>query len=491
MTTPDLFHADRQIARLVGLVDELRALPSETEWVEFKENFSDAKAIGERISALSNGARLQNKEMAYMVWGIQDVTHKVVGTNFRPDATKDNEPLKFWLMKRLSPCPDINFEFVPHPEGRLIILHIPSARELPITFDRISRVRIGSATPPLRDFPEVEKKLLAKLRAFVWESDSVAKYMTGEEVLDLLDHDAFIRLKGLSRPIDNAGILVKLLDSGMISKDVNSRWNILNLGAILFARNLSQFPSLERKSLRIIQYTGRNRLNAKPEQSWGQGYAAGFVAYLKFLNGILPARELIGAIRTEDRVYPSEAIKELLANALIHQDMTVSGSGPKVEIFEDRIEFNNPGAPLTDWKKLFGAEPRSRNERLALAMRLMDLCEERGSGLRRTITATIVARLVPPEFQSVDDFTRVVLHGHSRDFDTMDQAARIRAAYYYSMLLWDEGKWLTNVALRDRFGLPASAAAKISVLFRACVAGRWIRVADPERPNSGYVPYYA
>ncbi|MBV8526009.1 MAG: hypothetical protein JOY71_28510 [Acetobacteraceae bacterium] len=154
----------------------------------------------------------------------------------------------------------------------------------------------------------------------------------------------------------------------------------------------------------------------------------------------------------------------MLANALIHQDMTISGMGPKVEVFEDRIEFNNPGEPVTDWRKLFGAEPRSRNEALAFAMRKMDLCEERGSGLRRTIAATNSAHLLPPEFLKMDGSTRVVLYGHGRDFDAMDQAAKVRATYYYAMLVWEDGRRLTNAAMRERFNLRQSDVSKVSVL---------------------------
>ena len=482
---------DRRRARLMALLDELRALSNETEWVEFKHNNADPKMVGECISALANSARLHSRDTGYMVWGVDNDTHAIVGTSFDPDSTVHNQPFKFWLAQRLMPSPPLDFQTIVHPGGRVVLLQVPASTELPVAFDRIARIRIGSATPPLRDYPEIEKRLLAKLRPFVWEQGPAADFLTGEEVLDLLDHDAFLRLRGVPRPTEMSGVLRRLSEAGMIVSDARGHWTILNIGAILLARDLARFPTLERKSLRIIQYSGLNRVQAKPEQSWTQGYAAGFAASLKFLEGILPAREVIGTVRVDEHAYPSEAVKELLANTLIHQDMTITGAGPKVEVFKDRIEFNNPGEPVTDWRKLFGAEPRSRNEGLAFAMRKMDLCEERGSGLRRIIEATDAVQLLPPEFQVYPGSTRVILHGYRREFDGMDQETRTRAIYYYSMLLWERNVRLTNTLLRSKFRMTGSATVKASAALRLCVDNKWIKVADPDRPNSGYVPFWA
>ena len=171
--------------------------------------------------------------------------------------------------------------------------------------------------------------------------------------------------------------------------------------------------------------------------------------------------------------------------------MTVTGARSKVEVFCDRIEFNNLGEPVTDWRKLFGTEPRSSNERLAFAMRKMKLCVGRGSGLRRTVKGTDAARLLPPEFQSGDEFSRVVLHGLGKDFDAMDQGTKIRAIYYFNMLLWEEDIRITNTALRERLPMSGNATVKASAILRACVAAKWLKIADLERPNSGYIPFWA
>ncbi len=73
---------------LVSIVQELCKSPSETEWVEFKHNNDNPKQIGEYISALSNSAALMGKVNAYMIWGVDDKTHELIGTDFKLEAQR-------------------------------------------------------------------------------------------------------------------------------------------------------------------------------------------------------------------------------------------------------------------------------------------------------------------------------------------------------------------------------------------------------------------
>ena len=67
-----------------GLVQELCNFTGEVEWVEFKRNKADPQEIGEYISALANAAALNGKVHAYMLWGVDNETHDIVGTDFNP-----------------------------------------------------------------------------------------------------------------------------------------------------------------------------------------------------------------------------------------------------------------------------------------------------------------------------------------------------------------------------------------------------------------------
>jgi predicted HTH transcriptional regulator len=95
---------------LVSLVHELCKLPQEMEWLEFKQNRVNEEEIGEYISALANSASILGKVSAYMVWGVDDQEHHIVGTSFQASQFKiGNEELESWLLRLLEP--KINFHF--------------------------------------------------------------------------------------------------------------------------------------------------------------------------------------------------------------------------------------------------------------------------------------------------------------------------------------------------------------------------------------------
>ena len=97
-------------SQVVALIHGLRKLPKETEWLEFKHNDGEPQEIGEYISALSNSAALEGQSTGYVIWGIDNNTHEVVGTTFDPDTTKKgNEDLESWLLRLLQPASTSNF----------------------------------------------------------------------------------------------------------------------------------------------------------------------------------------------------------------------------------------------------------------------------------------------------------------------------------------------------------------------------------------------
>jgi len=113
-------------------------------------------------------------------------------------------------------------------------------------------------------------------------------------------------------------------------------------------------------------------------------------------------------------MYPELAVRELLANTLIHQDLSATGQGPMVEIFANRIEFTNPGKPLIDPLRFLDAPPRSRNELFAAFMRRLGMCEEVGSGIDKVVFQVELYQLPAPDFRVQSGHTRVTLFGHRK-----------------------------------------------------------------------------
>ena len=111
-------------------------------------------------------------------------------------------------------------------------------------------------------------------------------------------------------------------------------------------------------------------------------------------------------------MYPILAVRELAANALIHQDFAITGTGPMIEIFDDRMEITNPGKPLVSTDRFLDTAPRSRNEALASFMRRAGICEERGSGIDKVVFETELHQLPAPFFEMAENATRAVLFAH-------------------------------------------------------------------------------
>lgn len=482
------------LERDIALIDDLRALPSETSWVEFKANNTDPDMIGKRCSALANAARIDGHDVAYMLWGIEDETHEVVGTEFVPDAKKvGNQVLPLWLANSLQPSIAFSFRTVEHPIGRVVLLEIPAATGAPVAFNGVQYVRIGSATPRLTEYPDRYQQLIERLQPYRWEQGIARQFATGDEVLALLDYSQYFRLTQQPLPDNRSGIFDRLEADRLITHDVGGRWNITNLGAILLANNLGDFEaSLARKAIRFVAYGGKNRAAKVTHRRDGKkGYAVGFEGLVTYLNDLLPKNEHIGAaLRETHPLFPELAIRELVANALIHQDMTITGAGPQIELFEDRLEISNPGAPLVKPERMIDLPPRSRNEALADRMRRMRLCEEQGSGLDKVVEACEVFQLPPPLFRAEEQSFQAVLYG-PRSFAEMTPEERMRACYFHAVLKFLSGDKMKNASLCSRLGISSKNAAQASSVINKALEAKLIRVADPDHPRAGYVPHWA
>ena len=480
--------------RDIALIEELRSSEHETPWLEFKLNQGDPDRIGILVSALSNAARLEGKETAYLVWGIDDKAHEVKGTTFDPYGKKvGGQVFEFWLRNKLSPAPVFQFRKVPHPSGKLILLEIPAATMVPIAFDGTPYIRVGSATPALTGDTQRYQALIDKMRPYTWEHGVALNYVIGSDVLGLLDHDSYFDLTGQVAPTDDGQKLEMLKLDRLIQKDVGGRWQILNLGAMLFANDLRQFGGdLERKGVRVVRHEGAKRTSTVTHrQDWKLGYANGFQGLLDYVNGLLPQKEQIGkALRKAHPVFPTLSVRELVANALIHLDMTITGMGPMIELFTDRIEITNPGESLIEPERMMDHPPRSRNEAMASLMRRMGMCEEQGSGLEKVFSDVELHQLPAPLVKVTDTATQVVLFG-PRTFVDMSTEERVRACYWHSVLRHKAGNRMTNTSLRERLGIEKHNAAQATGVIRKTLEAGRIKLADEDHPRAGYHPWWA
>lgn len=466
---------------LEKLVIELSKLPDETAWLEFKHNNYNPEMIGEDISALANAAAYCDKNCAYMLWGVQNDTHEIVGTKYNlQNLKKGKQELENWLRSLLSSNAEFEFHTVTIKDKNVGILIIYKAAAYPVTFSKIDYIRIGSYTKKLKDYPAVQAQLWDKIRNARFEEQLAKQDLELYEIVRYLDCGVYFDLLGIPQPSETIETVRYMEEEGIVIKQDNGLYAITNMGAILFAKNLNCFERLSRKALRIAQYQGNNRLLMLRETVENRGYAAGFENSIKYIEALLPAQELIvEALREKRSAYPKLAIREAVANALIHQDFSVSGTGPVVEIFDNRIEITNSGLPLVNVMRIVDNPPRSRNEKLAALMRRMRICEELGTGWDKIVISCELMQLPAPKIELYEESTKVELYSEIA-FSSISLEDKLWACYLHACIKHIQGEQLTNSSLRERFGLKDSYSGSISRLIKEAVNCKLIKPLDPD-----------
>ncbi len=469
------------MATSVSQIDAWRAARSEHQNLEFKE----AKAQFDNRKLYKYCVALANEGGGHLLLGIEDPPpRKVVGTA----AFNDPVEMAAKMFKVLGFRVEI--EEVAHPDGRVVVFSIPSRpRGTAFNFEGAYLMRAGEELVSMSE--DRLRGIFAEGQPD-WLSQAALTDCDDDKVVQLLDTQSYFDLLHLPYPVNRAGVLERFENGKLIVRQ-DGGWVITNLGGLLFAKKLESFDRLARKAPRVIVYEGKNKLKTRTDKPGTKGYAVGFQGLVEFINGLVPSNEVIEqALRREVKMFPEIAVRELVANALIHQDFNESGASVMVEIYDDRMEISNPGKPFISPDR-FIDEYQSRNERLADLMRRLGICEEKGSGVDKVIQAAEVFQLPAPDFRVGERRTSAVLFAH-QNLDEMDRNDRIRACYQHCCLRYVMNEKMTNQSLRSRFNLPESKVASVSQIIAATVDAAKIELADPTQTSTryrSYVPFWA
>jgi predicted HTH transcriptional regulator len=318
------------------------------------------------------------------------------------------------------------------------------------------------------------------------ENDIAKSGLSASDIVRLLSAETYFELMEIPYPSNQEGVINKFLSEQLIVKQTND-YAITKLGAILFAKNLNDFDSLSRKSVRVIVYKGKGKIETVREQIFTKGYCVGFDDMLEWINGQLPASEVIGmARRIDQRAYPEVSIRELVANMIIHQDFEKKGF-PMVEIYFDRVAISNPGQPLIVPER-FIDEYVSRNEKMADLMRRLHFCEEKGSGVDKVI-ANNEAYHLPPINILVDDLrTTITIYSYQK-LSEMSRMDKINACYQHCCLQYMLNEKMTNQTLRERFDVEEKNAAIVSRVIKDALLEKVIKIDDPDSKSRKFVKY--
>jgi ATP-dependent DNA helicase RecG len=462
-------------------IDLWREAPSEHQRLEFKE----AKTQFDNRRLYEYCVALANEGGGYLLLGIADKPPRpVVGTQ----AFNDPGAMAEKLFREVGFRVDI--EAVAHPDGRVLVFHIPSRpRGTAYHLDGKYLMRSGEALVPMSE--DQLRKIFAEGEPD-WLEEHAKTGLDAQQVVELLDSQTFFELLKLPYPTDRAGVIDRLLHERLIDA-IDGRYAIRRLGALLLAKTLDDFPDLARKAPRVVIYRGTSKLETWLDQTRTRGYAVGFQGLVHFVMSQLPQNEVIeDALRKEVTVVPEVVIRELVANALVHQDLRISGASVMIEIYSNRVEISNPGEPLVPVERFIDGY-QSRHERLADLMRRLGICEEKSSGIDRVMHAAEVYELPASDFRAGYRRMVVTIYG-PRPFEQMDREDRIRACYQHSALKWVMSERMTNQSLRARFHLPESKSAIVSQVIAATIESGLIKADEKvggSRKFARYLPFWA
>lgn len=463
-------------------IDNWLASPSEHQRLEFKE----AKTQLDTRRLLKYCVAIANEGGGYLLLGVTDTPPRsVVGTRAFPDPVAAAERIFQALGFR------VDVEEVSHPAGRVLLFSIPSRpRGTAYHLNGAYLMRSGQALVPMSE--DHLRRIFSEGQP-AWLEEHSRVDLDAQQVIELLDTQSFFELLRLPYPKDRPAAIDRLLRERLVDDQGASGFAIRRMGALLLAKRLNDFPDVALKAPRVVVYPGGSKLETRLDQVGSKGFAVGFQGLVGFIMAQLPQNEVIeDALRREVKLVPEIIIRELVANALIHQDLSIGGASVMIEIYENRVEISNPGVPVVPVERFIDGY-ESRNERLADLMRRMGICEEKSSGIDKVVQAAEVFQLPAPNFRAGHKRTIVTIYG-PRPFEDMGRDDRVRACYQHCALKYVMSKWMTNQSLRERFHLAEGKAAIVSQVIAASIEAGLVKPDEEvgrSRRFARYLPFWA
>lgn len=352
---------------LQELLQRLIALGREEEWFEFKKNWFEERGVGEYISALANSAAQKRQDYGYLIWGVDDQSHEIVGTDFDFQRSVKGEPLQHFLARQLTPANLFSFHEVWLEGQRLVVLEIAKAERVPTAFAGKRYMRIGSSKVDLAKYPDREADLF-----FILRNQEKSMTTLESEYQDLSFTKLFTYYAGRGISLKEETFRKNL---GLLTK--NGRYNLL-------AQLLSDDSHIP---IRVSIFAGKDK--ASPLRSVKE---FGNTCILISLDKILAYADVLNFVQVDERdrvverkevtLFDFAALREAVINSFVHNHW-VEGIAPSITFFSDRVEVMSRGTlvPEQTLEGFFLGESVPVNRRLSDIFLQLHISERLGRGI--------------------------------------------------------------------------------------------------------------
>lgn len=354
------------IQNLEKLVKSLVSNETEDEWYEFKSNLNDKDDIGEYISALSNVAAYRKLPYAYIIWGVHDKTHELIGTQFNYKSEVNGEALSHYLARKLEPSVNFEFDELNIDDKRIVVLSIPSSKAVPTEYNNVRYFRIGSSKVKLSKYHEKEIRLFEILN-----NKEKTLINVESESQDLSFNQLFLKFEEKKVYLDRESFEenLRLLTS-------EKKYNKL---AEMLSDNFGP-------SVRFAAFNGKDKTAPM--------YAVkelGMTSLVVTMDTIFNQLELINVPQADERnrgisrvdtpLFDINSAREAAINSILHNQWLIAP--PMFTMFSDRLEITSfgglPAGQTID--KFFIGKSVPTNEALANIFAMLSVSEKTGKGV--------------------------------------------------------------------------------------------------------------
>lgn len=465
------------------LGSSLKPLPHELNNLDWKVDISSkGTRLAQHISAFANYSH-----GAFFVFGV-DVDGNIIGIT-TDKVTNILQKITNTARDAIEPKVSIDHAIVEYNGKNILLVYIPETYPKPVQLKgkgmEYSYVRTGGQTRQMSR-EEIAKCILSSNYP-KYEKEPATAAIPWDEALSLLDYKEYFNILGQQIPGSTAKIIDELAKYKFIEIS-GQKVIITNLGVVSIAHDMGNFAKHARRAIRLIFYKGTNRAKAEQEILYKQGYAVGFKKLIDYLVEKLPSNEVIGgALRQDVPLYPELTLREIIANSIIHQDFFVDAINPKIEVFSDRIEINNPGNSVVPLDRIIDTE-EPRNELLARTMHKLGICEDRGSGVDKALNAIEYYGLPPLKFEQSTTVFKVTIYA-PKEYKDMSQEERVRACFQHCVLKFISNEKMTNATLRERLKISEKNYPMVSRIIKDAIGAGKIKIANPEASSTKFVYY--
>jgi len=472
------------------LYDSLKPVPHELNQLDWKINISPKdNRVTEHLIAMSNlngggffvfGLNDNGKVKGLLKKDIDTIIHKITDLSFHG----------------ISPRVTIDHHIEQRDNKNILFIYVKESSKKPVCLKgkgyEYTFIRSGASTRKADD-TEIGH-LLLNSKIITYEEREIEKYDNIKELLEKIDYEIFFVLLEKPMPTDEEKIIEELVKYKIVVKN-DSSYSLTNLGVLTIAKDMSEFTEHINRPVRLIKYVDNTNITSVKDIVGKKGYAAGFDLLIKYINNLLPHHEEIKTALREIRpLYPENLLREIIANALLHQDLT-KNINPRIEIFANRIEITNAGK-LPDGLSIDRMIDNivTRNSLLVKTMFLLRICESRGSGIDRSLNAIELYGLPALEFIEGETYFKVIIYA-PKEYKSMTKEERVNACYQHCALRYVSQNFMTSSSLRDRFKISNSNRMTSYRIIQDAIKLNKIKKGSDARSNSlkdiYYIPYWA